>query len=109
MALPGAFGVRGGTGVPEGLNVVLVMKTSIRIKLGIVLAVLAVVAVAALAWSGVPLLSRTTNVLGSSPDATVTDEAIRLHWSLIPPGLAFVIGMLLVFIPCRKDAATKQP
>lgn len=95
--------------MPEGLNVILAMKTSIRRTLGVALAVLAVVAVAALAFAGVPLLTHSTKVVGSTPNASVIIASTHLHWSLVAAGLAFVIGMLLLFVPGRKDAATKQP
>ena len=84
------------------------MIISTRRKLGVTLAVLAVVAVAALAWAGVPLLSHTTRVLGSSPNVTVSDEVIRFHWSLVPAGIAFIIGLVLATIPSRENTAIKQ-
>ena len=81
------------------------MKTSIRRKLGIVLAVLAVTAVVILTLAGVPLLSHSTRVISTSPGATVTDEATRVHWPLVPPAIVFMLGAVLIAISRHDNVA----
>jgi hypothetical protein len=71
----------------------------------VALIILSIVAVAALAASGVQLVGHRTVWSSSSPVATVSDEATQFHWSLLPAALALVVGVVLVIIPRHDNAA----
>lgn len=81
------------------------MKTPPRRTIGIALAVLAIAAVVILAAAGVPLVSHNRIVHGSLPGPTVVDEFTKIHWALVPPALAFMVGALLIALSRHDNAA----
>ncbi len=81
------------------------MNTSKHKKIGITLATLAVVILAAFKLAGVPLISHITKVISSSQGATMTDSTIHFHWSLFPTVILFLAGVVLFVMPRRENAA----
>ena len=80
------------------------MSPSTRKKFGGLLALLAVAALPALAFAGVPLITRSSAYF---LDTGATKSSVNLHWPLAAVAALFFIGVALVFFPRRDNPAQK--
>jgi len=78
------------------------MSTSTRRKFGGLLALLAVAIVLALAFTDVPLLTRSSTYFA---DTGATTSSVHLHWPLVVAAVMFLAGLTLVLFPRRANAA----
>ncbi len=83
----------------------LFMNTSTRRKIGGSLALLAVALFPALAFAGVPLISRSSAYF---LDTGTTKTSVHLHWPLAAVAALFVIGVALVLFPRRDNVASTK-
>ena len=78
------------------------MNTSTRGKFGVLLAVLAVAVVLALAFTDVPLATRSSAYFA---DTGATTFSVHLHWPLVVAAAMFLTGVTLVLFPRRANIA----
>ena len=81
------------------------MKKFTRAKLGVALAVFAIAIIVTLASAGVPLVTHSTTAFVTPTGATVSDEATKVHWALVPPAMLFMVAAVLVAISRHDNAA----
>ena len=84
------------------LRIIGVMSTSTRRKFGRWLAVLAVAVVLALAFTDVPLVTRSSTYFA---DTGATTSSVHLHWPLVVAAVIFLAGVTLVLFPRRSNVA----
>lgn len=82
------------------------MSTSTRRKFGSSLALLAVAVLSALAFAGVPLITRSSAYF---LDTGATKSSVNLHWPLAAVAALFVVGITLLLVPGRDNVASTKP
>lgn len=78
------------------------MKTSTRRSLGIVVAVISLLAVLALYLSGTPLLSLISSQTESSPSGSMTVSQFQVHWPLLVVCVVGAAGLITATWPQRR-------
>jgi hypothetical protein len=70
-------------------------------KFGVLIAALALTALPALAFAGVPLITRSSVYF---VETGATRSSVHFHWPLGLVALLLVVGIVLILVPSRSNA-----